>query len=191
MIKTKADLKQFLEADRKALGKEGRPRLIGDEVWRFEIALRKHEYYSRQKGILKKMARLFYGYRHHRLGLKLGFDIPISVFGPGLRINHRGLLVVSPLARIGKNCDIHQGVNIGVNKAGEGSAIIGDNCWIGPGVKIFGPILLDDGVAIGANSVVNRTFLYDNVTIAGVPARIVNHHGTSQMKTAKNLVMMR
>lgn len=43
MIKTKADLIQFLAADREALGKTGRPRLLGDEVWRFEIILRKHE----------------------------------------------------------------------------------------------------------------------------------------------------
>ena len=58
------------------------------------------------------------------------------------------------------------------------SPIIGDNCFIGPGAKLFGRISIGNNVAIGANSVVNKSFP-DNVTIAGVPAKIVNHKGTA------------
>lgn len=54
---------------------------------------------------------------------------------------------------------------------------IGNNCYIGPGAKIFGKIKIGDNVAIGANAVVNKDFP-DGVTIAGVPAKIVSNKGT-------------
>lgn len=57
---------------------------------------------------------------------------------------------------MGKFCDIHVGVNIGQNINPDDVPIIGDNVWIGPGAKIFGKIIIADGVAIGANSVVNH-----------------------------------
>ena len=55
---------------------------------------------------------------------------------------------------------------------------IGDNCFIGPGAKLFGDIKIGDNVAIGANAVVNKDF-GDNVTIAGVPAKVVSKKGTN------------
>jgi serine O-acetyltransferase len=55
---------------------------------------------------------------------------------------------------------------------------IGDNVFIGPGAKIFGAITIANGIAIGANSVVTRSFLEPNVTIAGIPARKVNNKGS-------------
>lgn len=77
------------------------------------------------------MSKIF-GYLHKRLGYKLRFDIPINVFEAGFRINHFGNIVVSPLAKIGEFCDIHQGVNIGREEIDGTVPIIGDNCWIGP-----------------------------------------------------------
>ena len=41
MIKTRDDLQDCLDKDKRALGvKKSRPSIIGDEVWKFEIALR-------------------------------------------------------------------------------------------------------------------------------------------------------
>lgn len=60
-----------------------------------------------------------------------------------------------------------------------GVPVIGDNCYIGPGAKLFGDIRIGNNVAIGANSVVNKSF-EDNVTIAGVPAKIVNKSPCSE-----------
>ena len=69
----------------------------------------------------------------------LGFDIPVNVFGGRLRINHHGMIVVNSNARIGSYCDIHQGVNIGMQGMyDDNSPTIGDNVWIGLGAKIFG-----------------------------------------------------
>lgn len=123
------------------------------------------------------MIKHFFGFLHHRYGIKLGLQIPINVFEEGLRINHYGLIVVNPEARVGKFCDIHQGVNIGQNIEQGSVPTIGDNCWIGPGAKIFGKIRIGNSVCIGANSVVNKSFDEDNITIAGIPARKVKDTG--------------
>ena len=46
MIQTKSELEYYLRKDWEALGiSRRRPRIVGDDIWKFEIALRKHEYY--------------------------------------------------------------------------------------------------------------------------------------------------
>ena len=47
---------------------------------------------------------------------------------------------------------------------------IGNNVEIGFGAVIIGKIIAD-GIKIGANSVVTKSFLEPNITIAGVPAK--------------------
>lgn len=50
MITSKEDLRLYLAKDKQALGKTGsRPKLIGDDIWKFQIALRRHEYYTNVK----------------------------------------------------------------------------------------------------------------------------------------------
>ncbi|PEQ95239.1 serine acetyltransferase [Bacillus sp. AFS006103] len=190
MINNKADLDYYLKEDKRALGRsrDKRPRLFGDEVWKFQIVLRKHEYYYNSSPTPKnKIMKKIYGFRHRRSGVKLGFSIPVNVFGAGLRINHYGLIVVNEGARIGTNCDIHQGVNIGQNQNNGDVPIIGDNVWIGPGAKLFGKIRITDSIAIGANSIVNKDFLEENITIAGSPAKKIKNSGTKQMVTAASI----
>ena len=193
MIRNKTDLDFHLKADKFALGKNKRRPSINDEVWKFQILLRKVEYYKNtQPSILKYVLLRFYKIRKHRLGIKLGFDIPPNVFGAGLRINHFGNIVVSRSAKIGMWCDIHQGVNIGTNNSPEGNVLVptlGSNLWIGPGVKLFGDIEIGDGVAIGANSVVNKN-VPSNVTIAGIPSKIIKQTGTESMKVAASIDRM-
>lgn len=165
--------------DKIALGKRDkkRPKLFGDAVWKYQIVLRKHEYYHNtcNKSFINRILAKYYHYRHHKLGLLLGFDIPINVFGGGLRINHHGYIVVSKYAKIGKYCNIHQGVNIGQqgpNK--EDCPTIGDNVFISPGAKLFGRISIGDNNQIGANAVVNKSFKESGISIAGVPAKIIS-----------------
>ena len=47
MIKSKADLKEYLEKDKYVISPPKKhPRLLGDDIWKYEIFLRKFEYYS-------------------------------------------------------------------------------------------------------------------------------------------------
>ena len=74
---------------------------------------------------------------------------------------------------MGDFCDLHQGVHVGRNIKEGSVPKIGNNVWIGPGAKLFGDIKIADNIMIGANSVVNRSILESDVTVAGVPAKIV------------------
>lgn len=179
MITTKEELRLYLTKDKQALGKiYKRPKLIGDNIWKFQIALRHHEYLTNvnREGVKRLILKKFWGLLHYMLGVRLGFTIPVNVFDYGLRINHVGTIVVNPQARIGKWCDIHVCVNIGEDFDKQ-APCLGDNCWIGPGVKLFGGITVGNGVVIGAGSVVNKSFPEDRITIAGVPARKISDKG--------------
>jgi len=184
MIKSKNDYKYFMEADRVAIGIVIKPGLtmwiknffIPNHIWNFQRCLRKLEYYKNcKKNIWQFIVYSLVLYKHNKLSVKLGFSIPPNVFGPGLSIAHYGTIVINGSTRIGANCRIHSCVNIGTeagysNKAPE----IGNNCYIGPGAKIYGDIKIADGIAIGANSVVNKSFKEENIAIAGVPAKRIS-----------------
>ena len=81
--------------------------------------------------------------------------IPASCeIGEGTSFGYKGIgVVVHSRARIGKNCLIAQNVTIGGRSGHEEVPIIGDNCYIGAGAKVLGPITLGDNVIIGANAV--------------------------------------
>lgn len=60
---------------------------------------------------------------------------------------------------------------------------MGNNVYIGPGAKLFGRIEIADGIAIGANAVVNKSFLENNISIAGIPAKKIGNMGTRGILT--------
>lgn len=175
MIHSKADYLAHLEADRVALDLEHSWRnWLVDDIWRFQRSLRRLEYLHNcdRNWLLRKWAAFRFG----RLSTRLGFSIPINVFGPGLSIAHRGTIVVNANARVGANCRLHVCVNIGAGAGAGGQAPkIGDNCYIAPGVKIFGQIVIGNGTAIGANAVVNKSFPEGGVTLGGVPAKVISN----------------
>lgn len=186
MIENKEDFKYYLKCDREARGYTKSIKNLftirGDaQLYRFQNLMRKVEYYNNCKNsILGKIITIFLKIKYKRQQIKYGFSIPINTFGPGLLIQHRGTICVNGKAKIGKNCRINVDVNIGTNMEKEGEApIIGDNCFIGPGAKIFGKIIIGNNVAIGANSVINKD-VPDNVTVVGIPFKIVNNIGTQK-----------
>lgn len=181
MIKTKSDLEEYLAIDKRVLGiseSKKSPSIWGDDLWRFLIVLRKYEYYSvNYNTFISRIKLSYYAKLYRLLRILYGFEIPPHCFGAGLKLNHVGPIIVNENARIGKFCDIHVGVNIGQNYAPDEVPTIGDNVWIGPGVKIYGKIQIADGIMIGANSVVNKSFTEPNITIAGIPARKIKNTG--------------
>ena len=183
-IRSRDDYHRYLETDRRALEQtRKRPRLFGDDVWRFQRTLRAIEYHEacRQDAWYYRPLRTLLYLRLHLASIRLGFTIPPHVFGPGLSIAHRGTIVVNSCARVGKNCRLHACTNIGSwSGAAREAPVVGDNVYIGPGAVLYGPIVVADNIAIGANSVVNTSFFEPNITIAGAPARKVRDAGTSQ-----------
>jgi serine O-acetyltransferase len=182
VIRSRSDYLHYLERDKLALGLRGtlRERLF-DDIWRFERLLRKTEYLRNcRSDPFSRIYRRVCSFRLDKLGRLLGFTIPENVFGPGLSIAHRGTIVVNDHCRIGANCRIHVCVNIGAAiDDGRAAPRIGDNCYIGPGAKLYGAIEIAHDITIGANAVVNSSFSEPSITIAGVPARKIGDRGTS------------
>ena len=67
----------------------------------------------------------------------------------------------------------------------NGVPMIGNNVYIGPGAKLFGPITIGDNVTIGANAVVNRD-IPSNCVVAGVPAKIIKENAPSTVRKGAN-----
>lgn|SRR5690606_29319436 len=104
---------------------------------------------------------------------KYGIQIPHTTkIGGGFYIGHFGNIVVNSKVEIGRNCNISQGVTIGVTNHIEGHGIpkIGDRVWIGANAVIVGPISIGDNSFIGPLAFVNFN----------VPpnSRVVSHRGT-------------
>ena len=178
MIRTKEDLREFLECDKRHLGiKHSRPKW-NDDIWKFERALRFHEYYyNNRRGFINNILCKYWAWRQHKLGVRLGFTIPVNTCGKGLRLSHYGSIVINGKAQLGNFCDLHSCVNIGQNGGGKENSInspcIGNHVWIGPGAKLFGKIRIADNCQIGANAVVNKTFDIPGSVIAGCPAKVI------------------
>ncbi len=183
MIQNKEDLKNYLRQDQIALGKkeQKRPNPLADEIWRFQILMRKTEYFvNTADNPFTKLIAFLYRYRYHRFCVKLGFHIPLNVFEEGLSIAHYGALVVNSKAKIGKNCRIHAMVVIGATNGNPAAPVIGDNVYIGAGAKIIGNLHIADNVAIGANAVVVKSIEDPGTTWAGVPAKKISDNDSRQ-----------
>jgi len=85
--------------------------------------------------------------------------------GPGFVV-HTVYGIFIPPVKMGKNCSVQTGVVIAY-----GVRCIGDDVVIGAGAKLVNPITIGNNVLIAPNSLVT-TNVPDNMTVAGVPARI-------------------
>ena len=188
MIKSKKDYKYYLHQDQKSLGLTStwktpiKEFISPNYIWQFQRKLRKLEYYKNcRKDILGRVYYLFLKLRFKKASLKLGFSIPINVFGPGLAIVHYGTIVINDAASVGRNCRIQACTNIGASGGRKEAPTIGDNVYIGPGAKIYGDIKIGNNIAIAANSSVNKSFLENNIMIAGSPAKRIKEMDISKI----------
>lgn len=180
MIASWQDFRAYVRADGISRGTPLNLRTwFFDPVMRFQVLLRLEAYLlNTSKPFIIRLPFLLWV---RRLGVRLGFVIGPNVFGPGLAIVHYGNILFDPTTRIGKNCRIHVGTQIGSSAQFNDpkdnhlyTPRIGDNCYIGPGAKIYGPVVIGNNCTIGANAVVTKSFPEDGVVLAGVPARIVS-----------------
>ena len=115
--------------------------------------------------LISQIVRFFTGIEIH----------PGAKIGKRLFIDHGMGIVIGETAEIGDDCTIYHQVTLG----GTGKDInkrhptIGNNVMIGAGTKILGPIRIGNNIKIGAGSIVLKECLGENMTLVGVPAKVV------------------
>ena len=109
-----------------------------------------------------------------------GISIPYScAIGHSFYIGHFGGIIFNSKTVIGNNCNISQGVTIGISGRGanRGVPILGNNIYIGANAVLAGKIIVGNNCVIAANSLVVES-VNDNATVLGVPAKEINQLGS-------------
>ena len=146
-------------------------------VFQYRIA---HVVYKIKTPILKQLFQFLCLLWQKLIEISTGISIPASVsIGHSFYIGHFGGIIINAKASIGNNCNISQGVTIGVSGIGEkrGVPIIGDEVYIGANAVVAGKIHIGNNVLIGACSMVNCS-IPDSAVVIGVPAIIISKNGS-------------
>jgi serine O-acetyltransferase len=183
VILTRADLRRFLEIEKNKIGVKNilYQRITYSEVYctyNFFRNLRFLEYYkSKNKKWYHYIPYIWYLWNHRRLKLKYNFYIEPNCLGEGFLLVHPGFVRIGKDVTMGKNCTVTPLVLIGKKAPNQEvkKTLIGDNCYIGTGAKILGPVKIGNNVKIAAGSVVTSD-IPDNCTVGGIPAKIINRH---------------
>ncbi len=135
----------------------------------FIYVLRKSQKHLKTPGL-----NIFWKFVLRHYQIKYGYQIyPETEIGEGLYLGHWGALVINPKAKVGKNCNIAQGVTIGQQNRGksQGFPTIEDEVWIGTNAVIVGGITIGRNTLIAPNSYVNFDVPADSV-VMGNPGKI-------------------
>lgn len=138
------------------------------------------KHFSKYKNPISTCFFVFFWVISEHNARKYGIHLPYGAnIGSGFYIGHFGTIIISSQVIIGKNCNISQGVTIGISNRGKykGCPTIGDNVYIGPGAKIFGAINIGNNVAVGANCVVTKD-IPDNSVVVGIPGKVISSKGS-------------
>jgi serine O-acetyltransferase len=132
--------------------------------------------------VLRHIVMLLYRLWWRQVENTTGISIPPDcVIGPGLYIGHFGGIILHPGVKIGRDCNLSQGVTLGLGAENGiwGVPTLGDRVYVAPGAKVIGPVHLADGTVVGANAVVTHSTSVNDV-VAGVPARVVSQKGSGE-----------
>lgn len=100
---------------------------------------------------------------------------PGAKVGKRLIIDHGMGIVIGETAEIGDDCMLFQGVTLGGTHFDpvKRHPTLKNRVVIGSGAKILGPITLEEGVRVGANSVVTKS-VPAGTTVVGIPGRPIS-----------------
>ena len=136
--------------------------------------------YQLKMPILKQLLQVITLIWQKNIEILTGISIPASAtIGHSFYIGHFGGIILNAKTKIGNNCNIAQGVTIGVSGLDENRGVpsIGDNVYIGVNSVIAGKITIGNNVLIGSSSLVISNVEDDSVML-GVPAVKVSNLGS-------------
>ena len=110
--------------------------------------------------------------------------------GRGIMIDHGTGVVIGETARIGDQVSILQGVTLGgTGKAGgDRHPKIGDGVLLGAGATVLGNIKIGHCSRVASGSMVIKP-VGNNVTVAGVPARVVGQAGCAEPSRSMDQIL--
>lgn len=186
MISSKKDYLEYINYEKSKYSITLRKIIRLDEtsiIFKFQKTLRKTELFFNTH---KRLRYFWYIRKLNKLRNKYCLHIPINTCGKGLKIMHLGPILINPNAKIGEDCSMHINTMIVAGGTNDFAPVIGNKVIIGVGSVILGNVKIGDGVAIGANSVVNKTISGDDITIAGVPAKKIKDTGSTEWNKKNN-----
>lgn len=146
-------------------------------VFQYRIA---HAVYKLPVPIVKQLVQVICLFWQKFIEVTTGISIPASAkIGHSFYIGHFGGIILNANTIIGTNCNLSQGVTIGVSGQGENRGVptIGNDVYIGANAVLAGKINIGNNVLIGACSLVNTT-VEDNAVMLGVPAIKISEKGS-------------
>ena len=141
---------------------------------RHNYFLRKYEYHLNNK---HRIRCFLFGILLTSLQNKYGMHISANCCDEGLKIMHLGNITMNGNSCVGKNCSFHVSTGLVAGGLTSDSPILGNGVVIGIGAIVLGGVKIADNVAIGANAVVNKDVLEENIAVAGIPARKISNNG--------------
>lgn len=176
-INNKNDLKKFLKYEKSKYGVKRRNIFCireSEYLWKHNLLLRKTEYYTNTN---RKIMSILYKIRLQLFQNKYSIHIPINTFDIGLKLMHLGPILVNGKVKAGKDISLHINTSIVARGTNDLAPTLKDGIVVGVGAVIVGDVVIEDNIAIGANSVVNKSFYEKNIAIAGVPAKKISNNG--------------
>ena len=101
-------------------------------------------------------------------------SVPASTsLGRGVTLSYQGLgTVLHARAVIGNNVYVGPNVTVGGRSGLYDVPVIEDDCYIGTGARILGPVRVGRGAVVGANAVVIHD-VPSGTVVVGIPAKVV------------------
>ena len=185
-IQNKKQLKEWLDYEKKRYCVSNRPKDIfltltksseNHILYALQRLLRKVEYYKNTgKNIRFAISKTLLLRKQN----KYAIHIPINACGKGFRVMHVGPVLINKKVTFGENCSVHINTSFVAGGTNDDVPQIGNCVVVVVGAVVLGPVKIADCVAIGANAVVNKDVLEENVAVAGVPAKVISQNGTKE-----------
>ena len=117
---------------------------------------------------------------------------PGAQIASGVFIDHGSGLVIGETAVVEKGVMLYHGVTLGGTgkDAGKRHPTVRQGALISAHAQLIGPIEIGENAKVGAGAVVGADVPSD-VTVVGIPAKIVRVHGQKDAPTIKNLEEIR
>ncbi|MEM7069422.1 MAG: serine O-acetyltransferase [Pseudomonadota bacterium] len=115
---------------------------------------------------------------------------PAANFGKGVFLDHATGVVIGETASVGDDVSILHGVTLGGTgkNTEDRHPKIGDGVLLGAGATVLGNITIGSCSRIAAGSMVIKN-VPDNVTVAGIPGRVVGVAGCSEPSRTMNQII--